>query len=258
MTNADANWIVQTEVFDGPLDLLLYLIRRDGIDVREIQVALVADSYLAYLDRMRELNLSIASDYLVMAATLCHLKSLELLPRPPTPIDEDAEDPREALKRQLIEYARHKEAAGELDRRLLLGRDVFARESQPIASPARPLRGVEAFALLDCYWELLRRTPKAEPVYEIATPLLDFGACCRQLLELLHEHGGRVDLREILTSIELRAVRVLTFLAALEMGRLGYLSVEQEGHLQPVWLKTRVGADADLGVLEAIVRTETA
>ncbi len=86
---AQAAWTIHTDVFDGPLDLLLYLVKREGIDLRALPVARIADSYLAYLERMRELNLSVAGDYLVMAASLVHLKSLELMPRLPTALEEE-------------------------------------------------------------------------------------------------------------------------------------------------------------------------
>ena len=124
-----AAWTIHTEVFEGPLDLLLYLVRRDGVDIRTVPMAHVADAYFAYLEQMRELNLSLASDYLVMAATLTHLKSLEILPRLPTLIEEeDQEDPRETLAKQLLEYERFKLAAESLDQHVIedSGADVIS------------------------------------------------------------------------------------------------------------------------------------
>ena len=135
----DTRWTIHTEVFDGPLDLLLYLVRRDGIDLLKLPVARIADSYLAYLDRLRALNLSIAADYLVMAATLVHLKSLELLPRPPTPVEEDDLDPREELVRRLREHARIAAAADQLAARPLLGEAVHSRAPLEVDDGERPL-----------------------------------------------------------------------------------------------------------------------
>ena len=124
---APAPWTVHTEVFEGPLDLLLYLVRRDGVDLERLQVHRICDAYLDYLERMRSLRLNVAADYLVMAATLVHLKSLSLLPRSPTPVTEDGEeeDPAEALAQRLLEYQRFKEASEALEQRAMVGRDAF-------------------------------------------------------------------------------------------------------------------------------------
>jgi len=118
---------VHTDVFDGPLDLLLHLVQRDGISLARLQISRIANAYLAYLDQMRALDLSIAADWLVMAATLIHLKALELLPRPPSILAEDEPDPRDTLLEQLREYERIKGAAGALDQLQQVGRDVFTR-----------------------------------------------------------------------------------------------------------------------------------
>src|SRR5690349_10294681 len=118
---------VHTDVFDGPLDLLLHLVKRDGISLARLEVSRIADAYLAYLDQMRELDLAIAADWLVMAATLVHLKALELLPRPPAILEEDETDPRDALLAQLADYERVKIDARALDARTMVGRDVLVR-----------------------------------------------------------------------------------------------------------------------------------
>ena len=129
-------------------------------------MAAIADAYLGYLDKMRDLHLGIAGDYLVMAATLVHLKSISLLPRPPTSrsAEEEQEDPRESLVRRLVDYQRFKEASLALDARPHLGRDTFAREPVDLGDRPRPFAaGISAFALLDLYHDVLRR-PKAQEV----------------------------------------------------------------------------------------------
>ena len=103
LANRSTDHHVQTAVFDGPLDLLLYLIRRDGVDVRDIPIAHVTTEYLAVLERMRKLDLTVAGEFLVMASTLCQLKSRELLPREERELEEEEEDPKERLVRRLIE-----------------------------------------------------------------------------------------------------------------------------------------------------------
>jgi len=246
-----ATWTVHTEVFDGPLDLLLYLVRRDGVDLRTMSIAPIAESYLAYLARMRELDIAIASDYLVMASTLCHLKSLELLPRPPAILEEDdAEDPREALARQLEAYEQVRAAADALDRQPVLGRDVFCREPVEMDDLERPLiPGVDAFRLLDLYYGVLTRPEPAPREHTIHRPEVDLSACCRHVLRSLGGPGGRADLRDILRSLPGRPERVVSFLAVLEMTRLGWLSITQDGHLAPVEVVSRVEAEHDLAAI---------
>jgi segregation and condensation protein A len=242
----DPRWTIHTEVFDGPLDLLLYLVRRDGIDLLKLPVARIADSYLAYLERLRSLNLSIAADYLVMAATLVHLKSLELLPRPPTPVEEDDVDPREELVRRLREHARIAAAADLLAERPLLGEQVHTREPLEVDDGVRPLTTqADAFALLDTYYRLLQRKEAPPARVQLVSSGPDLGACVQRLLDALGGVGGRGELGDMLRSLPSRAERVVTFLASLEMARLGWLTLVQTTHLGPVEV-TRNVADDDI------------
>jgi segregation and condensation protein A len=243
---------VHTDVFDGPLDLLLYLVKRDGIDLRQVRIARVADAYCAYLDRMRELNISLASDYLVMASTLVHLKSLDLLPRPPAILEEEEVDPREALARQLEAYEAYKLAAEALDARPMLDRDVFVRAPLDVGEVDRPLvPGVDAFALLDLYYAVLTRPAPAPPTHTIHRAGIDLGALCRHVLVALGGPGGRADLGGLLRGFPTRAERVVAFLAVLEMARLGWLELAQAGHLAEVQLTSRVARDHDLAAVRA-------
>lgn len=246
-------WTVHTDVFEGPLDLLLYLVRRDGIDVRKLEVARIADAYLEFLDHLRELNLSVAGEYLVMAATLIHLKSLELLPRLPTPMDEDEPDPREELARQLADYQKYRLAAETLDALPRLGRDVFERppedgEDGGIEVP------FDAFGLLEIYRELLVKNDAPEPEVrfevEIGRSMSD---AARALLDLLADRG-EVDFVELLASMKTRADRVITFICSLEMIRLHWVSAEQRSHLGPIHLKATIDPRrADLAALSGWV-----
>jgi len=254
---ASARWTIHTEVFDGPLDLLLYLAKRDGIDLKGLMVSVIADSYLAYLDRMRDLNLSVAGDYLVMAATLVHLKSLELLPRMPTIVEEEGEDPREALARQLAEYARYREAADALYARPQVGRDVFVRPPAARDKGEDLVAGVDAFGLLDLFYDMLDVAEEPEPVIELGELGPDFRGCCEMVLDALEAAGGRGELGMMLRAISLRSTRVITFLAVLEIARLGWLALTQTGHLGPVSLalntpRAEVDLDAITGWVEAV------
>ena len=240
-------WTVCTDVFDGPLDLLLYLVKRDGIDVRQVSMRSVCDSYLGFLDRLRDLHISVASDYLVMAATLCHLKSLELLPRPPSILEEEEIDPREDLARRLETYAQYKQAAEELELRPQVGRDTFVREPLDVGEVDRPLiPGVDAFGLLEMYYQVLTRPEPTEPVHTIHKPEVDLSKCCRTVLSALGGVGGTGDLRALLRLFKSKAERVITFVAVLEMCRLGWLKLEQAMHLAPVCVTSAVPADQSL------------
>ncbi|MGC6493122.1 MAG: segregation and condensation protein A [Myxococcota bacterium] len=247
-------WTVRTDVFDGPLDLLLYLVKRDGIDLRQVSLSSVCDSYLAFIEKLQDLHIAVASDYLVMAATLCHLKSLELLPRPPAILEDEGVDPREALARQLEAYEQIKEASEALDARPRVGRDVAVREPVDVGELQRPLvPGTDAFGLLDAYYELLTRPEPRPAVHTIHRPEVRLDDCCRHILESLGGPGGTGELRAILRACERRSERVITFIAALELIRLGYIAHRQDGHLAVVHLTSLVPADADLSVVRADV-----
>lgn len=120
------DYAIKLDIFEGPLDLLLYLIKKNEIDIYNIPVALITEQYLQYLKMIKSLNLDLAGEYLVMASTLIHIKSKMLLPEPEEP-EEEEEDPRAELVRQLIEYKTFKEAAAGLLERPMLERDVFKR-----------------------------------------------------------------------------------------------------------------------------------
>lgn len=257
---AQPEWLVQTDVFDGPLDLLLYLVRREGVELRQLPVARIANAYLEYLDRMRDLHLGVAGEYLVMAATLIWLKSLELLPKKPTLHDEeeqDGEDPREALARRLVEYARYREAADDLDTRPRVGRDTFVRDTSDVAGDDRPVEaGVDAFGLLDIFYELLTRKEAPEPEYHVDTHTLSIEDACRFVLAALA--GGVGDLSSLLAALDTRRERILTFVAVLEMARLGWVGIEQSEHLGAVHVEGLVGPEVDLSRVMGRVQAASA
>jgi len=252
-------WTVHTEVFDGPLDLLLHLVRRDGIDLRQISIRRIADAYLEYLDKMYEVHLGIAAEYLVLAATLCPLKSLEILPRPPTDAsgEEEPVDPRQVLVQRLLDHERFRQAADQLDQQRMLGRDTFAREPAELEGIERPLvAGIDAFGLLDLYHELLRKRSTPEPTYDLRGRGPDIGSCVRRVVERLGGKGGRAIFSEIILDIPTRVERILTFLAVLEMARLQWVQLEQKEHLGDVVLVSQIEVDADLSVVVGRIQME--
>ncbi len=150
---------VQLEIFEGPLDLLLHLIKKNEVSITDIPIASITEQYLATLELMETFNLDVAGEFLVMAATLIHIKSRELLPGSDEEPDEDeGVDPRAELVRRLLEYQRYKEAAAELEQREVLTRDVFVRASPPVeeAGP-REFREVSVFELLGALKRVIDR-----------------------------------------------------------------------------------------------------
>lgn len=245
-------YVVHTEVFDGPLELLLYLIRRDGIDVRDIPISHVTREYLGYLDQMEVLDLDVAGDFLVMAALLCELKSRDLLPREEAPPgeEEDELDPRQELANRLVEYERFRQASIQLAEREWLGRDVFARSAAAVDPADRPVDpGVDAFGLLEAFYRVLESRAAEEPVHEVELEEYSLQERVTWLLDRL-ALPGPTDLRALLREVAGKARRVITFLALLEMARLQMVNITQERHLGPVMLALKIDpAQADLSAI---------
>ncbi len=224
-------YAVKLPVFEGPLDLLLHLIRHNEVEIREIPVALIGEQYLDYLELMRELNIDVAGEYLVMAATLALMKSRMLLPPADYEEGEGEEDPRAELVARLLEYRRYKEAAEKLATRRLLGRDVFpVMRSAPEATPeAQREIEVGLFDLLSAFRELLdaAREPEAHEV-EIETITV------RDRMVAVMERlagAGSIEFARVFDSPDAdgptRAMLVATFLAILELARVGALRLYQ-------------------------------
>ncbi|HNQ01563.1 MAG TPA: segregation/condensation protein A, partial [Syntrophales bacterium] len=163
---------VKLDIFEGPLDLLLYLIRKNEIDIYNIPMALITEQYLEHLEMMKALNLDLAGEYLVLAATLIHIKSRMLLPVEEGPAGpEEEQDPRAELVRQLLEYQAFKEAALSLDRRRMLDRDVFKRVVPVDEVPDEPeeaMMEVSLFELIEAFKQVVGRLDK-EDLLEIDT-----------------------------------------------------------------------------------------
>jgi segregation and condensation protein A len=227
----ESGYAVKLPIFEGPLDLLLHLIRMEEVEITDIPIARICEQYLEFLDLMRELDLDVAGEYLLMAATLAWIKSRMLLPQ-----DVEAEapelDPRAELVARLIEYQRFKEAAGELGARRLLGRDVFlARAPQP-EGPAEGEREIEVglLELLEAFRRALKAAGPSGAPHEVEVEPVTVRE--RMLVVM-----GALDLRETLDFDELlgggagarptRSVVVATFLAILELARLAAIRLYQ-------------------------------
>ena len=233
--------------FEGPLDLLLHLIEQHELDIRDIPIAFVAKKYVEYIVLMEELNIDIASEYLVMAATLTHIKSKMLLPVPPADQEDDEEeglDPRAELVRRLLEYQKYKRAAEQLGGGDVLGRDVFVRglPAPSVEGPA-PIAGLSLFKLLDAFQSVLSRANQKID-HQIDLERFSITDRINQLVDLLQVHK-KLNFEQLFEGATSRGDLIVTFLALLEMTRLRMTRLEQEAPLEPIVIElARVDASA--------------
>ncbi len=221
--------------FEGPLDLLLHLIREHRVDIFDIPIALITEKYLETLKAMREsareLDLDVAGEFLLMAATLVHIKSRMLLPDPdPQPAEEDAGDPREELVRRLLQYQKFRAAAEVLARHDLLDRDVFARRARSEQIPLSPgeigLVEVSVFRLIEALDRALAKARILVP-HQVFVDRVSLGDAINAVIERLKSEP-RTSLYSLLGGVRDRQAIVVTFLALLEMCKLGLIRVFQE------------------------------
>ncbi len=223
-----ADYEVKLEIFQGPMDLLLHLIRKNEVDIFDIPIATITDQYLAYLDLMKALNINVAGDFLVMASTLLHIKSRLLIPG--SDEGEEGEDPREELTRPLLEYLRLKEVAGELLNRELLDRDVFTHQLSPDFK--RQLEGedpfleVNLFQLLDAFKAMIdQRLPGTS--LNLTTEQYSLEEKTAYILDCLKAHGT-MYFQELFVEDRTLPEFIITFLALLELVHSGLLRIFQD------------------------------
>src|SRR5215475_3854372 len=222
---------VKFEVFEGPLDLLLYLIKKEEVDIYEVNLTQLATQFIEYIETMRLLDLEIAGEFLVMAATLMHIKSRELLPvdqQVQTEGEDETEDPRYELIRQLVEYKKFKDAAAQLALLETRQENVFPRLPPKLdfeaPAPARP--DVSIFDLVNAVNSVLKRFNQREDLRDIFEDKWTVSEKIEQLLKLI---GERESLRfsELFEGVTSRSEVVVTFLALLELIRLKQLTAMQ-------------------------------
>ena len=229
---------VQLPAFEGPLDLLLHLIQQDEIEITDIPIAKITRQYLETLELMRELDLEVAGEFLVMAATLMRIKARMLL-APPITAEEEEEDPREGLVRQLLEYRRFKEASKDLERlegerRLRFDRGAPAQLEDPESSELLP---VSLFRLLDALKGVLSRQVPA-PVHTIVAEPIRLEEAMSLLATNLRERS-RMLFEELLEPFVSRLEKITAFLGLLEMLKAGSVQVAQEELFGPIWVEWR-------------------
>jgi segregation and condensation protein A len=249
---------VRLAIFEGPLDLLLHLIKRNEVEITDIPIATITDQYLAMLEELPELNLDAGGEYLVMAATLMYIKSRMLLPAGPAD-EEPEEDPRAELVQQLVEYQRFREVAVGLGERELLARDVFAGPGEP--APAAPegepvaIREASLGDLLEALREVLRRVRPAR-MHEVEREGLSMRDCIARVLARFADQA-RVEFAHLFAPEVHRAEIIVTFLALLELIRLRVIRARQAERFGPITLELAVASVED-AILAARDITEDA
>src|SRR5215831_4647304 len=229
---------VKLENFEGPLDLLLHLIKKNELEIHDINIALITKQYLDAIQLMQELNLDVAGEFLVMAATLIHIKSKMLLPRPETAsaVEGDEEDPRDALVRRLLEHQKFKAAAGLLHEKEQLRSAQWQRPDEVVAHIAgdeyEPELEVDLFSLLTAFQAVVDRA-KLRPKVLLPPEQIPIEVRIDQLLARLSETEA-MGFEDLFADVNDRGGLIVTFLALLEMIRLKLVRVFQSGTFGPI------------------------
>lgn len=225
---------VKLEVFEGPLDLLLFLLRKNEIDIYDIPIALITRQYLEYIELMKELDLDLASEFILMAATLIRIKVKMLLPRDEI---EEEEDPREELVSALLEYKKYKEAALSLRRKEEEEQVFFPRSDFSFVDKdenLEPLKEADLFDLLVAFKKVLDNQPR-ESFHSIEFQKVDLEQRIQYILDYLTDKE-KVSFEELFQDNPVRLVLVVTFMAILELIRLHEIRVMQRKHFSRIFI----------------------
>ncbi|MDY7033557.1 MAG: segregation/condensation protein A [Thermodesulfobacteriota bacterium] len=226
---------VKLKIFEGPLDLLLHLIKKNELDIYDIPIATIAEQYLEYLDLMRTLNLDIAGEFIVMAATLMHIKSKMLLPKSEEMEEtEYEEDPRAELVRRLIEYKRYKDAAKKLMDSEVLDRDVYTggRSCEVTDDKQEDLHELNIFELIEAFERVLKENAP-QGLFHIAAERMSVND---KIIEIIDRMTGvtSISFRSLFSETSERQELILTFLALLELIKLRIVRVIQIEPFEPI------------------------
>lgn len=228
---AQHDYKVKLEIFEGPLDLLLYLIKKDEVDIYDIPIELITRQYMEYLQLMRMLDLSIAGDFIVMAATLMMIKSRMLLPAEDRmEMEEEEDDPRWELVRQLVEYKKFKDAAGALHEMELRQENIFDRGADDLPMEAEPgpaLNDITIFELIAAFNTALKRVPASVEMGEIHAHRFTVADKIEFVVNFLSNHS-HLPFLKLFGSAATRHEIICTFLAVLELIRLRRIIAKQD------------------------------
>jgi len=231
--------------FEGPLDLLLHLIKKHEVNVYDIPISIITQQYLDYLDLMQELNLDVVGEFLVMAATLIHIKSRMLLPRPDPSQEDPAEDPREALVRRLLEHQRFKAAAELLHEKEIQRSAMWQRPDERVADVVgeapEPEIEVDLFSLMAAFRQVLE-CARQRPRVLLPPEQLPIETRIEQLLARLSETDA-CGFEELFADVQTRGGMIVTFLALLEMIRLKMVRVYQQANFGVIRIYKRARPD---------------
>lgn len=228
----ESDYKVKLEVFEGPLDLLLYLIKKEEVDIYDIPIERITNQYMEYLTLMQMLNLEVAGEFLVMAATLMYIKSRMLLPADQQVTDteaEEGEDPRWELIRQLVEYKKFKDAALQLGQREEQQANIFSRRSPDLGIEIDkdvPLAEVGIFDLINAFNDVLKKASARDDFHEILEERFTVSDKIEEILYTLRNRSEMI-FSELFANASSRTEIVVTFLALLELIRLKRLKVQQ-------------------------------
>jgi segregation and condensation protein A len=239
MQSATMGLTVQLPKFEGPLPLLLYLIRKEEMDIMDIRINEITSQYLEYIKLMKELDLEVAGEFVAMAATLIHIKSRMLLPQ----YDENGEiveneDPRKELVQRLLEYQKYQEAAQHLYERPLLGRDLWARgirEKLEVKEDEIILEDNALFSLISAYRFALKGAKKK--IHQVAAKLQSIASRILEIKDRL-VLNQKVAMSDLITATEAKHRQVLiTFLSILELGKMGFVRLFQSDTYQEIYIE---------------------
>lgn len=255
-----ADYRVNLDIFAGPMDLLLYLVRREEVDIYDIPIAKITDQYIHYIEMLKSLDIDIAGDFLVMASTLMHIKSAMLLPKADVeqPETDDLSDPRTELIRQLLEYKKFKDAANLLSSAADETKKRFPRpgtiieQLKPDAEPEVDLEQVSVWDLLDAFGSIMEATGGAR--FDVSHIKDDTPIDLYQI-EILHrlQSRGLMTFEQIFESAASRIEMVGRFLALLELIREKLVSAEQQENSDSIYLRPLTDEKAEQAVQKAIV-----
>lgn len=221
---------VSLEIFEGPLDLLLYLVKKEEVDIHEVEIVKVIDQYLEYIELFKMLDLDVAGEFIVMASTLMYIKSKMLLPPEERPVDEEEEeDPRLELIKQLVEYKKFKEAAQQLGQKAQLELDYFSREkggAPPVEPGSKPIEST-IFDLISAFSQVLSRVKEQDDLREVFEETFTVGDKIKAILDAFQE-VSELRFTELFRDMTTRPEVVVTFLAVLELIRLKKIIATQD------------------------------
>jgi segregation and condensation protein A len=225
--NIQQEYKVRTDVFEGPMDLLVHLIRKNEVDIYDIPIGLIIEQYLQYIEWMKSLSIDFAGEFLVMAATLTHIKSRMLLPVH-SDVDEEDEDPLLEITRSLEEYLKFKSAAEQLAERHLLGRDTFCRKvekNEILADRGEEMIHVGLFELIDAFQTILEKV-SADHKVDFTTERISIKERMTQIIEVLEKQGS-ITFMELFSGAIEKSDIIVTFLSLLEMIKMNLVTITQ-------------------------------